>query len=117
MEELKAFAENVEAVLENPEALISDLTGIDITAIIDNLIEQIPDDIQDLETYFINNYELIDIKIEGYLPLRDRFSPYFFFPRHCYPNDAGDTKKDGLSEATSYNSPVIAYVSTGASVE
>lgn len=39
----------------------------------------------------------------------DFFGPYAFFPSHCYPGG-----KDGRLR---FNSPVIAYIKTGASVE
>ena len=91
LDTLKTFLEDVEEVLENPEALIQDITGINITAVVEQALAALPEEAAiDLETYLINNYELINIKIEGYLPLRDRFSPYFFFPKHCYPKKDND---------------------------
>lgn len=94
LDTLKTFLEDVEEVLENPEALIQDITGINITAVVEQALAQLPEEAAiDLETYLINNFELINIKIEGYLPLRDRFSPYFFFPKHCYPKKDNDKRE------------------------
>ena len=116
LETLKAFVENIVEQLENPEALLSDLIGFDISAFARDTLNQIPTNEVDLETYLRTNYETININIQGYLPLRDPFGPFFFFPKHCYPREE-KRSKSGLSEATRYNSPVIAYVRTGASVE
>ena len=66
----------------------------------EDLITQIPD---------TNSLENIDISVIGYLPMLDFFGPYSFFPSHCYPGS-----QDGRLR---YNSPVIAYVKTGSSVE
>ena len=61
-----------------------------------------------------NFVEVANVNMVGYLPLRDIFGPYFFFPSHCYPSTKDESE---LSQATRYNSPVVAYVKTGASVE
>ena len=48
----------------------------------------------------------------------DITGPFAFFPSHCYPSGASlDDDEKGMNEATQYNSPVIAYVKTGASIE
>jgi translation elongation factor EF-4 len=73
---IKAFAEEIENTLENPNLLIQDLTGINITAIVEDIISQIPD---------TNSIENIDISVIGYLPMLDFFGPYAFFPSHCHP--------------------------------
>ena len=44
----------------------------------------------------------------------DPQGPYYFFPSHCYPNGVGGDK---VEDATKYNSPVIAYIKTGSSIE
>ena len=48
----------------------------------------------------------------------DITGPFAFFPSHCYPSGASlDDDEKGMNEATQYNSPVVAYVKTGASIE
>ena len=42
------------------------------------------------------------------MPLLDFFGPYAFFPKHCYPDE---------NQLQRYNSPVIAVIRTGASME
>ena len=112
IEAIKAFAENIEETLENPEQLLSDITGVNITALIEDFVANIPDDIDEITNVLREATLKIDIK--GYMPLRDPFGPYFFFPKHCYPEGVGGKS---LDEATQYNSPVIAYVKTGSSIE
>ena len=50
------------------------------------------------------------------MPILDITGPFAFFPSHCYQEGATSEEK-GLEDATKYNSPVIAYVKTGASIE
>jgi hypothetical protein len=38
VEDIKAFAEKIENQLEHPDALLQDLIGVNITAIVDNLV-------------------------------------------------------------------------------
>ena len=64
------------------------------------------------------SYENLDIKFSGYLPLLDITGPFSFYPSHCYPSGVDVEEKDkDVNDATKYNSPVIAYVKTGASME
>jgi hypothetical protein len=95
---IKAFAEQIENQLEHPEALLQEVTGVNVTAIVDNLVNSLPN---------TNNIENINIDIVGYLPMLDFIGPYAFFPSHCYPG----------SGKLRFNSPVIAYVKTGSSIE
>jgi len=44
------------------------------------------------------------------MPILDPFGSYFFYPDHCFPS----MWKSG---STRYNSPIIGYVRTGASIE
>ena len=52
--------------------------------------------------------------IIGYLPLVDPLGPYLFYPSHCYPDGVGGT---GFEDITKYNSPIIAVIRTGSSIE
>ena len=104
---LEEFLDEVEESLENPEATILELTNglIDIEAIVKTITEAIPD----LPT---------GIKQEAaYLPLLDISGPYSFFPSHCYPDGGDDDDEKDLETVTRYNSPIIAYISTGSDVE
>ena len=105
---IKEFAESVEETLENPEALIEDITGIQISNIIADFIDSIPE-VTDYITF-----DTINIDIIGYFPMLDVVGPYSFFPPHCYPDKVGE--KD-IESITRYNSPIIAYVRTGSSIE
>lgn len=86
------------------------LTGVNIEERVEAFLEQIPD---------IPNLENISIE-PGYLPIFDITGPYSFFPDHCYPS-GGSTPEPGekkdLRSVTRFNSPIIAYVKTGASIE
>ena len=120
LDTLKAFADDLVVQLEDPNGqfnvLLKDVLGVDIAAIINDAVDQVPETEYDLETYLKKRWDIINLEIQGYLPVRDPFGPYFFFPEHCYPNSE-TTDKSGIQEVTQYNSPVIAYVRTGASVE
>ena len=105
---IKAFAEAVETALENPEALVSELTGIDISGEIAKFIDQIPT----VEDYI--SVETINLDVIGYFPLIDPFGPYAFYPEHCYPDGVG---KPGIEDYGKYNSPIIAYIRTGSDIE
>ena len=106
---IQAFSEQIEETIENPQTLLADVTGVNITAIVESALDQIPD-----PTSFLNQFQNVNVKLTGYLPLLDFLGPYAFFPSHCYPSGVGSGK---LRTVTRYNSPVIAYVKTGASVE
>ena len=76
---------------------------------IDDYIPEVPD---------IASYENLDFNFVGYLPLVDITGPFAFYPSHCYPSGVDvESKEKGMNDATKYNSPVIAYVKTGASIE
>ena len=93
----------------DPEQLLEDYLGFNLTETVEEALKQIPD----LNKETLENY---DVVFSGYLPLLDVTGPFAFYPRHCYPGGVDDDEK-GLSDATKYNSPVIAYVRTGASIE
>ena len=66
----------------------------------------------------LGGLEAVDINYLGYMPIFDPFGSFFFYPDHCYPNQKkGEMTKSESTEATRYNSPIIGYVRTGASVE
>lgn len=50
----------------------------------------------------------------GYFPLIDPLGPYAFFPDHCYPDGVGEKDIESISK---YNSPNIAIIKTGSSIE
>ena len=62
----------------NPNLVLQDVTGINITKIIEEVVDQI------LETTSIVP-ETVNISIKGYFPMLDLLGPYAFFPLHCYP--------------------------------
>lgn len=68
---IKAFVEEVEYIIEHPEATIQEITGLNITAIVEDAISFIPD-------------EKIKLDVYGYLPMLDFFGPFAFLPSHCY---------------------------------
>ena len=51
------------------------------------------------------------------MPIFDPFGSYFFYPDHCYPKRDKRESKAGGGPTLRYNSPIIAYVRTGASIE
>ncbi len=108
MPAVKEFAESIETALENPDILISELTGFDISGEIEKLIDTIPE----LSDYI--TVETINLDVVGYFPLIDPFGPYALFPPHCYPDGVG---KSDIENIAKYNSPNIAYVKTGSSIE
>lgn len=87
-----------------------DYIGFNLTERVETALEAIPD----LPT--IEELENIEFSFVGHIPLLDITGPFAFYPSHCYPSGA-DSDEKGLREATMYNSPVIAYVPTGASIE
>lgn len=108
MQVIKVFAESIEATLEDPNTILVAATGFNLTEAVETALAIVPD--------IPNIVELEDrvFELQGYLPLLDITGPFSFFPSHCYPSGVGGKS---LSAATRYNSPVIAYVKTGASVE
>ena len=64
LDALKAFLENVETILENPDAILQDVFNIDIRALVEQALARLPEEAAiDLETYLLENFELINIKI------------------------------------------------------
>ena len=109
----KEFVQSIEDTLMDPEALIEDVTGVNITAVVETAIEENFPTIPTVE-----QLEAIELNFSGYVPMLDITGPFAFFPSHCYPDGvAKDDDEKGMNEATQYNSPVIAYVKTGASIE
>ena len=102
VEVMEDVAQEIEDTLENPEALIQDVIGVNVTKIIDDFVE---------EQIGLSGLETINIEYLGYMPMMDPFGAYFFFPEHCFVNTGGNRG------ATKFSSPVIGYVKTGASVE
>ena len=49
-------------------------------------------------------YDVVDE--EAYVPWTDILGPYFFFPKHCHPEEKG-----------SFDSPIIAYILKGNEIE
>ena len=95
----------------DPEALVQDYLGFNLTATVEAALDTFPD-VPTLETI----EQTLDFTFSGYLPMLDITGPFAFYPEHCYPDGVDSTDKD-LNDATKYNSPVIAYVKTGASIE
>lgn len=85
----------------DPNTLIQDIIGFNVTAQVDNFID---------EQLGLGGLENVDLNYLGYMPIFDPFGSFFFYPDHCYP----PMWKTG---STRFNSPVIGYVRTGASVE
>jgi len=102
VEGLKNLTQRLEDSLEDPEALVQDLLGFNTTQVVEDFLTKqlgLPD--IDLDKF--------DLKYLGYMPIFDPFGAYYFFPDHCYPNR---NNKPGR-----YQSPIIGYVKTGASIE
>ena len=110
VEVAKEYVQSVEDTLTDPEQLLVDYLGFNLTETVETALDQFPDVPTSEE---LENYDLV---FSGYLPILDVTGPFAFYPRHCYPSGVDDEEKD-LSDATKYNSPVIAYVRTGASIE
>lgn len=113
MDAAKEYVQSIEDTLMDPEALIEDVIGVNLTEEVERVIEENFPTIPTVE-----QLENIDINFSGYIPMLDITGPFAFFPSHCYPSGASlDEDEKGMNEATQYISPVIAYVKTGASIE
>lgn len=99
---LEDVAQEIEDTLEDPEALLQDVLGVNVTEIVDDFIE---------DQLGISGLETINLEYLGYMPLLDPFGAFFFYPSHCYVNTRGD------KAATRFSSPVIGYVKTNSSIE
>lgn len=113
MDAAKEYVQSIEDTLMDPEALIEDVIGVNLTEEVERVIEENFPTIPTVE-----QLENIDVSFSGYIPMLDITGPFAFFPSHCYPSGASlDEDEKGMNEATQYTSPVIAYVKTGASIE
>lgn len=108
IEVAKEFVQSIEDSLLDPNQLMVDYLGFNLTDTVETYLETIPD-LDSITT-------ALNFEINRHVPLLDFTGPFAFYPSHCYPMGA-DNEEKGLREATMYNSPVIAYVSTGASIE
>ena len=117
VEALKATVQTIEDQLENPDQLIKDYLGFSLQEEIDQQVDLLFADVPDIGNLESVIGEKLDFKIEGYIPILDVTGPYAFFPPHCYPGGVNDEERKDLRDATKYNSPVIAHVKTGASLE
>jgi hypothetical protein len=95
--------------LLDPDTLIADVIGVNITEVVDNFVDT---------NLGLAGLKTVSIDYLGYMPIFDPFGSYFFYPDHCYPRGGTDPGEKGDNSGRfRYNSPIIGYVKTGSSVE